>query len=50
LEIGYVNSMNLGDGFSTATLEVHPPALVDVTSTRDVPSAGGQAVYSSVPR
>ncbi len=44
MEIDYVNGLNLGGGFDIATYEPHAPALVDVTTTRDVLNANGQSV------
>lgn len=48
MEFEYIKGMNLGYGFNTATFDFHSPALEDVTSTRDVPGAGGQEVYFKV--
>jgi hypothetical protein len=48
MEFEYIKGMNLGYGFNTATFDCHSPALDDVTSTRDVPGAGGQEVYFRV--
>jgi len=48
MEIEYINGMNLGYGFNTATYDFHPPALIDVTTTRDIPGAGGQEVYYNI--
>ncbi|MCY8063914.1 MACPF domain-containing protein [Bacillus spizizenii] len=48
-EIGYVNGMNLGLGFNTATNEIHPsPALDQVNNIREVLGAGGQEVIFRV--
>ena len=44
-EIDYINGLNLGIGFNSASLTTHPvPALEDVLSTRPVINAGGQEV------
>lgn len=46
MEFDYINGMNLGLGFNTATLNLHPaPALSNVTSTQRVINAGGQEVF-----
>lgn len=48
-EVGYINGMNLGIGFNTATNDLHPtPALDNVSVYRDIPSAGGQEVFFRV--
>ncbi|MGQ7105561.1 hypothetical protein ACUN13_14625 [Bacillus cereus group sp. Bce041] len=47
-EVDYINGMNLGIGFNTATEDIHSPALFDVNSTREVPSAGGQEIFFKV--
>jgi hypothetical protein len=48
MELEYINGMNIGYGFNTATYNIHSPALDDVSSTRDVIGAGGQEVYFRV--
>ncbi|WP_182813735.1 hypothetical protein [Bacillus sp. ME78] len=47
-EVDYINGMNLGLGFSTATEDIHSPALDNVNNTREVLSAGGQEVFFKV--
>jgi hypothetical protein len=43
--VDYINGMNLGVGFNTATQNIHPaPALDNVLETRSVVNAGGQQV------
>lgn len=48
MEFDYIKGINLGYGFNTATFDFHSPAIEDVSSTRDVPGAGGQEVYFKV--
>ena len=47
-QIPYIDGMNLGLGYNSAAQSIHSPALNDVTSTKDVPSAGGQDVSFSL--
>lgn len=49
MEIGYINGMNLGVGFNTATYDIHPaPALDNVSAIKPVVNAAGQEVYFRV--
>lgn len=48
-EIGFINGMNIGLGFNTATNDLHPtPAFESVDNYRDIPGAGGQEVLFRV--
>jgi hypothetical protein len=49
MEIGYINGLDLGVGFNTATYDIHPtPALDNVTAINPVINAGGQQVVFRV--
>lgn len=43
-QVSFIQGMNLGLGFNSATSSVHAPAINDVTTTREVLNAGGQDV------
>lgn len=49
MEIGFIDGMNLGVGFNTATDDVHPaPALDDVATIRPVVNAEGKRSISEL--
>jgi hypothetical protein len=49
MEIGYINGLDLGVGFNTATYDINPtPALDNVTAINPVINAGGQQVVFRV--
>jgi hypothetical protein len=46
MKIGYINGLDLGIGFNTATYDIHPtPALDNVSTINPVINAGGQQVF-----